>query len=388
MSYINFIISRINYLPYYVPLVIEAKNRNIKSNFFLSGSDKPFISPYTESHLNEIKKLADKYNIMVYDVSKLIDFPAITFFCEGDIVGRKNKKNPSPNFKFMTSKHLKVSIICNYEYVMFYNDYINNVDHVILLHQFWADYYLLKSPKNLFLGSPKYDSKYYKLDKTTEEYQNYLSGKYKLDLGQKYVLIIFPKDPIRHHKKNTLYPSVDFLLQLYDVLRKLGYKVIVKTRKQDKIKDKKLRGDYYFEDIDFYPCNSMELITISNYVILFSSSINEECVALKTPYIDIKVDMTKDRFGLLNDNSYGICLDIGLFYRAGVDKLIPRFIDYLDKIHYQPDNVDSDSIFKNYYTDNNKAGGSGSSKRIINWVETKYGITNKVNNSNNKSLDK
>jgi len=374
MNFINFIISRINYLPYYVPLVMEANKRKIRSNFFLCQSNKKFIDPYEPSHLKELQILAKEHNINIYDISKLIEFPSITFFCEGDIVGKENKDLPSSNFKFMTSKHIKVSIVCNYEYVMFYDNYINNVDYVIMTHTFWETYYQKKSTKNVCLGSPKYDMEYYKLQKTPDERNMYLTQKYKLDLSKKYVLIIFPKDPKKHHKSNTLYPTKPLLLAMYEGIREMGYNVIVKTRAQDPVKDAELRGDYYFEDIDYYPCNSMELIELSWMVIYFSSSINEECVALKKPYLDIKVDQSKDRFDCINDKSYGFSININVVNSTKSIKLfVQKTLKYYEQMHYQPDKIDSNKIFTNYYTNIIYDSGQDASKRIIDWTISKMG---------------
>ena len=87
-------------------------------------------------------------------------------------------------------------------------------------------------------------------------------------------------------------------------------------------------------DHDYEPCNSMELIYISELVIYFSSSINEECVALKTPYIDIKVDMSKNRFPFYYDNKYGI--EVGLAYLM---RFFPKILNHL--LYH--------SIVSNYY---------------------------------------
>jgi hypothetical protein len=368
MSYINFIVSRINYLPYYIPIVIEAKKRGISSNLFLyESAGKPFICPY--HNMDELKILSKKYDITLYDVNKMSKFPAITFFCEGDIVGKSQKKEPSPNFKYMTSQHIKVSIVCNYEYVMFY---INNVDYVILPHKFWESYYNCVSPKNLYLGSPKYDMKYYILDMTNEERQKYLTNKYSLNINDKYVLIVYPKNPKKHHKKNTLYPSEEILLKIYKAIRDIGYKVIVKTRKQDIITNKELRGDYYYEDIDYFPCNSMELIEISRIVIYFSSSISEECIALKRPYIDFKVDLGKNRYDCLYNNAYGICWDYVNLVSFDVVERTKKLLIYLETIHYQPTKIDSSKVFDTYYNQIVWNGGNDSSKRIVDWVESKY----------------
>lgn len=385
MTYINFIISRINYLPYYIPIVIEGNKRGAKSHFFLYKSDKPFISPYTKEHLMEISKLAKEYNITIHDISKIGSFPAITFFCEGDIVGRQRKDESSINFKYMTNKHIKVSLVCNYEYVMFYHYYIANVDYVVMTHPFWANRYKTLSDKNLYLGSPKYDMKYFNKYNNKEDRNKYLAGKYKLDLSQKYILIIFPKNPTKHHKPNTIYPNKQGLLEIYKGIRSTGHKIIVKSRKQDPVHDLELKGDYYFEDIDYYPCNSMELIEISQIVIFFSSSINEECVALKTPYIDLKVDMSKNRFEELNDLSYGICWSYPKLMKLNTQNKIKIFIDYLIKTHYSPDKINSHKVFENEYSkyiwDYN-----GSSTRILDWVDGLNVINKELDNAINSNI--
>jgi hypothetical protein len=373
MDCINFIISRMNYLPYFVPLVMEGNKRNIKSNFFLCQSKKKFIDPYESTHLKELQLLSNTHKINLYDISKLIEFPSITFFCEGDIVGKENKDLPSSNFKYMTPKHIKVSIVCNYEYVMFYDNYINNVDYVIMPHTFWETYYQKKSIKNLCLGSPKYDMDYYKLQHTPEDRNKYLSQKYNIDPTKKYVLIVFPKDPKKHHKSDTLYPTKPLLLAIYDGIREMGYSVIVKTRAQDPVKDTELKGDYYFEDIDYYPCNSMELIELSRMIIYFSSSINEECVALKTPYLDIKVDQAKDRFDCINDKSYGFSVNINVVSSTKSIKLfVQKTLRYYEQMHYQPDKIDSNKVFTTYYTNIINESGHNASRRIIDWAISKY----------------
>lgn len=381
MSYINFIISRINYLPYYMPLVMEGNQRGIKSNFFLVNSGKKFVSPYQEDHMKELQTLAKEHNIKLYDITKIGKFPAITFFCEGDIVGKDDKNKPSPSFKHMTSQHIKVSIVCNYEYVMFYKNYINNVDYCILPHKYWEGYYQLISPKNLYLGSPKYDMKYYNRFDDTIDRNDYLTAKYGLDLSKKYILVIFPKDPKKHHKKETLYPNKKVLLDIYSAIRDMGYKVIVKNRKQDTLKDAELKGDYYYEDIDHHPCNSMELIEISHMVIFFSSSINEECVAMKTPYIDLKVDLLKNRFECLNHLAYGICWSYANLVQFDIRHRIMKFIKYLEEAHYKPDKVNSDMIYTNYHTKIVWEGGKDASKRIIDWVEQQSNTKKQLNDA-------
>ena len=364
-----------NYLPYFIPLIREGNKRNIKSIMFYSPSKKYFTSPDSPKHRDELDKLASIYDFKLLFIKNITKYPGVTFFCEGDIVGKEDKKKPSPNFKYLTKDHIKVSIICNYEYVMFYKDYIDNVDYVICIDKFWCQHFETMSPKNLYLGSPKYDMDYFDPVDNREDGETrdmYLKKKYNLDMSQKYILIVYPKDPKKHHKSNTLYPNKDFMLQLYNGIREMGYKVIVKTRKQDPIKDKELQGDYYFEDIDFYPCNSMELIELSRMVIYFSSSINEECVVMKTPYLDIAVDQKKIRFELLNYTPFGNVWPITNFQYSSKETLeqrISKFIVFYEQMHYRPDVIDSNRIFQTYYTKMLYNGNEKASKRIVDWVK-------------------
>lgn len=359
-----------------MPLVREGVKNKIKSKFFLVPSNKEFVSPTSPDHMAELQKLKKKYDIDLLDISQIGGYAGVTFFCEGDIVGKPNKNTPSPSFRYMGPKHIKVSIVCNYEFVMFYHNYIRNVDYVIFLNDFWAKHYNLISPKNVYLGSPKYDMEHFNWQQTPEERKNYLSHKYGLDLDQKYVLIIYPKDPKKHHKQNTKYPDKNFMLSVYEGIRRKGYKVIVKTRKQDPITDKELRGDHYLVDVDFYPCNSMELIELSHIVIYFSSSINEECVAMKRPYLDIKVDQVKDRFELLNYITYGNVWNINLFgvTESVTDRIVQLIVAY-EKLHYptqkkeELDNI-KNQLFTTHYTKKNWESCQGASKRILDWAST------------------
>jgi hypothetical protein len=289
----NFIISRTNYIPYYIPLIIEGNNRNIKSIFFFNKNIKKFVDPYEK--FNEIKSLSQKYNFDIKDIKEISNFKGPTFFCEGDIVGIKGIfKNAG--LSYLNQSHIKISLVCNYEFAMFYHQYISLVDYVIFPCKYYADRYKTLSSKNLYLGTPKYTIK--------------LNNSFNLP-KDKYCVLFIPKDPIKHHKQNTLYPNKNQLLKIYDYLRNMNFKIIVKSRAQDPVTDNELKGDYYFEDL-IYPTSSMELINLSELAIFFSSSIVEECIFLKTPFIDFKVDKKKNRFDFLYNNDYSRILKLNI----------------------------------------------------------------------------
>ena len=80
------------------------------------------------------------------------------------------------------------------------------------------------------------------------------------------------------------------MLYIYNICKQLNYNIIIKTRKQDKIFDNELKDKYYFEEGEYYPNVSLELLTISNIAIIFSSSALEECIYMNVPVIDINID--------------------------------------------------------------------------------------------------
>lgn len=343
---IHFILSRINYLQYYIPLILEAHKNSITSSIYLSSSHEIATNP--SQYPIELKSISERCNVKILDIKEIVDTSGFVFFCEGDIVGRKHKDIIPKSILMLNSNHIKVSLVCNYEVVMFYQNYIKYVDYVIFPYEYMAKFYNLDSPKNLYLGSPKYDIEMFNITK--------ICCKYNLLKQRKYMLVIYPKNPIYHHKKNTLYPSRELLLKSYEVFRKLGYHVIVKSRKQDAVTDPMLQGDVYIEDLNHFPCNSLELIYISEFVLYFSSSINEECAVLNKPYIDIKVDMVKDRFPYLNGKNAAV-IGINFITMDNLESILTRSVEYFKKT--KPEHVDTKMLpLKN------------SSKNIIDWMKT------------------
>jgi hypothetical protein len=291
----NFVLSRKNYLPYYIPLIIEGNKHDIKSTIFIRNNIKKFVNPY--ENITQLQQLSQKYNFIIKPLEEISNITGFIFVMEGDIVGIGNNNDNS--FLYNKNKNQKlISLVCNYEFALFYHKYINIVDYVIFPSKYYAETYKTLSPKNLYLGSPKYS-----IEITNQNF--------KLPQNNKYCLFFFPKNPTQHKKPNTLYPSKNDILNIYSYLKKMDYKIIVKTREQDRVEDLNLRGDYYFEDC-LYPTSSMELISISDFSICFSSSLVEECVFLKKPFIDFKVDLKKDRFKFLYQNDYSRQLKLNI----------------------------------------------------------------------------
>jgi hypothetical protein len=152
-----------------------------------------------------------------------------------------------------------------------------------------------------------------------------------------------------------MYPSRELLLKSYEIFRRLGYHVIVKSRKQDPVSDPLLQGDMYFEDLNHYPCNSLELIYVCDIVLYFSSSINEECTILNKPYIDIKVDMEKDRFPYLNGKNSAV-IGINYINMDNLEAILTRSVKYF--------------IHNKHTTDKRFLPIENGSENIIEWTKT------------------
>ena len=303
----NFILSRIYYITFYIPLIIEGNKNNIKSIMFLNKNPKQFTDPYEK--LVKIKKLSKKYNFDIMDITEIKKYKGITILSEGDLVGR-GKNNPENAFRFLNGNHIKFSLIINYEFAQgYYKMYIDKVDYVIFPSKIYAETYTnyykqdrsnrkCLSNKNLYLGCPKYLAELKDIN---------------LPKDQKYCLFAFPKNNTHITKLKWRCPSKSDLIKIYNSVRDLGFKIIVKSKIQDSVKDSDLKADYYFEDDDseddLYPSSTMNLINISSLVIYFSSSIIEECFFLKTPFIDFKLDPKMDRFKFLHNDSYSRILD-------------------------------------------------------------------------------
>lgn len=226
------------------------------------------------------------------EISEVINFPGLTFLMEADISGTSIKDYDTSGLLYLNSTHLKVSFTFNADFIWQYEKYIKNVDYVVLPGKSYALAYDKISPKNLYLGSPKFDICLN---------DNEILKKYKLNPKHKHLLFFYPKNKwinqctkiIDHHRQ------MSYLVNLF---RQMGYKVIIKTREKDRVT--RSMGDYYFEEDNLFPISSLELLKVCNLAVFFSSASIEECLMLSIPFIDFKVDEQFDRFAFLHNPAY------------------------------------------------------------------------------------
>ena len=252
----NFILSEMTFLRYFMPLIIEGNKRGVKSNLYVGRNNK-YNNPH--SFMDQLKDLSQEYDFGMRDISEAHDCKGITFLIEGVDVNRLDR-----------SKTKIVSITYMTDFSGLYDSYVDKVDSIIFPSEYFAKLYDKTNSKNLYLGSPKYDVL---LDK------NKINQKYGLTNNKK-ALIIYP----RTRDKN----KVD-LNGIYSCLKNMDYDIVVKTRGKDPVSDSLHKGDAYFSDKSWFPHTTIELIEASDIVINFNSTSIKECILAKTPLINFNV---------------------------------------------------------------------------------------------------
>jgi len=238
-----------------MPLLIAAHKRGINSILYLIKNAK-YNNPYR--YIDQIREMVASYSSVIKDISEVQkDKKGITFLVEGSAI----ELTPYVNRKIVLTAML--------DFGRGYDSYVSQVEHVVFPGKFIAEYYGKVNPRNIYVGSPKYDLV---LDKNT------IREKYAIK-SDKNALVVFPR--LRDLNQ------ID-LGRIYDFLRDYGYNVIVKTRGKDPVPCQ-LRGDQCFEDVTWFPHTSMELIEIADIVINTDSGAIKECVMLDTPLVNFHV---------------------------------------------------------------------------------------------------
>tara|TARA_R110000824_G_scaffold83164_1_gene208317 strand:+ start:24 stop:713 length:690 start_codon:yes stop_codon:yes gene_type:complete len=211
------------------------------------------------------------------------------------------------------------------------------------------------NPKNIAIGSPKYDVVFNK-DKILQ--------KYKLSSRPK-VLFIYPSPssigcqfgPLYNNKKDRGLGD-DEIIKMYKILNELGFEILVKNRgKFDNIEEK-LKGDHYFLDPSWFPHDTMQLISISDLVINADSTAIKEIVMGKKPVIN---------FDLFNKDAYGKGFDFLYKYNYCREFYgFPSAKDFVDACKFLVSTNLKDEFDKSITNHLFKAGSS--SKNILHYV--------------------
>ena len=281
------------HLKYFIPLVIEASKRGIKSTFYnfhvdseyqkviVDDKNNPSYNSHPYRHYDHIRELGDKFGFEFKVVKSGFNMEGITFL--GEKRGLNHIENNDKTYKVVLTVLLDFT-------PEWYDGYIGKVDKVIFASKFLAERYGKINNKNLYLGSPKYDVE---IDK------NKVKDKYNITTD-KNALIIFPETHDLAAIKFANY---------YDYLRRMGYFVIVKGRDGWK-PPQNLMGDKYIGWETWYPHPTMELLKISDVVVNFDSGTSKECVMLNVPFINFRILKAFVPFDFLQNYDY--CKNLNL----------------------------------------------------------------------------
>ncbi len=277
-----FIFSSITFLQLYLPIIEYANKYNFNFVFYIRQNKKEYACPINNKINNLIlNNIINKYNIILKNINEVEELKeGILFLVDGDIYGIGKTKG-SVLYNKKISENIKIISLCEHmNFLWAYKDFINKVTHVIFPNEIYAQKYNLINSKNIYLGNTKFDD---------IPEKDVIYKKYNLLTNEKYLLFMFPK--IKYILSYKIKSAC--ILNLYNIFRELGYKIIVKTRPKDTIFDN-CKGDYNIIS-DTYPNESLELMKISELCVFFSSSAIDECVMMEIPSIDFVVDIEIDK---------------------------------------------------------------------------------------------
>tara|TARA_R110002020_G_scaffold338742_6_gene554051 strand:- start:300 stop:1262 length:963 start_codon:yes stop_codon:yes gene_type:complete len=289
----NFFVSEMTFLRYFIPLINEGNKRNIKSTIYWTPSRK-YNCP--AKHLKTLKKLSTDFNFKIQQAQEKARNLNTSFLIEG--IGHQYFDGKKVSLTYMT------------DFRALYKDYIDKVDYCIFPNKVFLEKYNLPiSDKNLFLGSPKYDVNLNK--------KNILT-KYNLSHKKK-CLILFPRKRDMHNIN---------LIKIIEELKKLDFQVCIKARGKEPCSDNLANEVSYFEDESWYPHTSMELISACDLVINTDSTSIKECIMLRKPVLNFKIKPFESTLSFLYNNKFYAEIKTPIDY-----SLIKEKVEYLSNVN-------------------------------------------------------
>lgn len=299
MNKTYFLLGEMTHLRYFIPLTKELNKRNSQACFLVYFSGK-YNCP--SQHNNELDKVCKKYNIEKTLANNFKEKNKIIFCVEKSCAIAVEQLGIKKQNDFYV-------LTCQFDYVMNYDVYEKYAKNIIFpskwllehCESFIGDKRIeptkwslekIKSKKNIFLGSPKYDVS---LNKEK------ILRKYKLT-NKKKVLFLFPAIaqaltsvcPARG-MWTTNEPrglTIQQINEIYNVARKNDFEILVKSRAKHPIAAG-CGGDRCFYDDSWFPYTSMELMQVSDLVIAVDSTAAKECALQKVPFINISLKNEK-----------------------------------------------------------------------------------------------
>jgi len=272
VKHINFILSHMGQLKYFLPVIIEGNRRGIESRMYLIYDGKPVdyentFGHHPFSHMAEITQLSKTYGFCFNMYPSGDQVKGVTFF--GERRGINHFVGSKDTYRVVLTMMIDFAQIDNYKY------YEPHVDKIIMPSRFVAEHYNCMSDKNLYLGSPKYDIPISPIE---------AMNKYGITSSPNVVVFV----PAHLRKK---YDREYDCQEIVDTLKEMGFNVIVKARSRNPA-PKGLTADRHVEEYGMFPHPSLELLSFCDLAITFDSSVVKECVMTNTPWIN---------FSMIND---------------------------------------------------------------------------------------
>ena len=332
---LNFLVSEMTFLKYFIPIIVEGNKRGISSKVFIRSNNK-YTDPYNELNFPILKKHSEDFNFEILDLEDIKNYSGVTFTVEG------------VDIHMLGKNHKKIVLTYQTDFVVLFDRYKNEADHIIFPSEKFATYYEKQSDKNLYLGSPKYDNLLERED---------ILKRYGLSEKEKYVLLPWPR--VRDESK------VD-LNMIVQALSKMGFFLLIKCRGKEphlQLKKAKMSGQLsktragYWEDEMWNPHPSLDLVKVADFVLNFDSTIIKETALLRKNVINFHIKPFDPMLSFLYEYDYCLNLDPKILF----DNFSEKVLSFYDKKH--------DEAFDRSIKDNLFETGN-SSKKILDYFSS------------------
>ena len=278
------------HLRYFAPLVICARKQGFSCEFLIHSRGKYNC---VSKHLPALQSFCEGVGATIAPAQDFNKTDQIIFCVEG-AKGDHNKFASG-----LISLNNRIFVL-TYQADFYFNYYIYKdfAEKVFLPSQYVIDaaddnkdlpHYAFdsSSPKNIGLGSPKYD---------VEINKESVLEKYSLSSRPK-ALVIFPnaglglsQGPLYRNGEKYGLTLEDFQV-LYQVIGSLGFEILVKNRGKHPISEtwKPFKGHRYFVDNSWYPHTTMELIEVCDFIINVDSTTVKEAVLAHKPILNFSL---------------------------------------------------------------------------------------------------
>ena len=101
----NFIVTEMTFMRYFMPLILEGNKRSIKSRIFIAPNAK-YNNPYRFQDV--FKHINDKHDVDILQLAQVNNYPDTTFLIEGCGVDYINYENKKSRIKFLKKSQNKL----------------------------------------------------------------------------------------------------------------------------------------------------------------------------------------------------------------------------------------------------------------------------------------